>query len=502
MNIQKEELGNSQVQLTVEIAPVQLEKAMKQATRKLGREVRVPGFRPGKAPEPMLRQAIGESRLMEEVMEHLLPETLEQAVKESEVQVYSFQDVEADISSLQPLTFRFVIPTVPVVKLGDVNTISVEREEVSITEEQIEEVLADLRRSRAVWEPSLGPAAYGDRATLDLRLDLMDGTTVADDKGMEMVIEEKAAAEGGEEGPQAPNLGEHLVGMMVNQVKEFPLVYPEAWPEQRLAGRTVLYRATLNELKRRQEAELDDEFAQSVGDFDSLEALRERVHTNLLRQAEDQEFNRVMEAILDGLVDEAEMEYPEAMVRREIERQLQQLERQLSGYGLELDNYLQIVGKSRDEIEDEYRDTAEAFIKRSLALTTYIGDSGLEVSPLELQRELDSLLNSYEPQEAATLRARLAEQPALAADVVSQLLSRKALYQLYTLVTGEEAPPLFPADADADADADEEDNDGEAVASNDEAATDETDAPGDNEPTEAAPDPVEPATTPASSESD
>lgn len=494
MNIQKEELGNSQVQLTVEVEPAQVEQALKQAVRKLGREVRVPGFRQGKAPEKMLRQAIGEARLMEEAMQDLLPATLEKAVEESEVQVYSYQDVEADIENVDPLTFRFVIPTAPVVKLGDVNEITVEPQDVIVTEEQVEEVLADLRRSRAIWEPTLGPAAYGDRATLDLRLDLMDGTTVADDKGMEMVIEEKAA-EGEEEGPQAPNLGEHLVGMLVNSVKEVPLVYPEAWPEQRLAGRTVLYHITLHDLKRRQEAELDDEFAQSVGNFDTLEALRERIQTNLLRQAEDQEFNRVMEAILDALVDEAEMEYPEAMVRREIERQLQQLERQLSGYGIDLDQYLQIVGKSRDEIEDEYRDTAESFIERSLALTTYIGDSALEVTPEELQRELDSLLRTYEPHEAATLRARLAEQPAIAADVVSQLLSRKALYQLYTLVTGEEAPPLFPNVEEDD------EEDVEPVASADEPDSGEAAPTGDEGTDEETSDPLEQAAAPSESES-
>ncbi len=445
MKIQKEELGNSQVQLTIEVDEAQLAQAKKKAVRHAAQHVNIPGFRKGKAPEAMVIRTVGEPAILEEAIETLLPEALEQGVKESETRVYSYEHVEADIENVDPLTFRFVIPVMPNVRLGNLDDVTVDLDEPSVDDEQVEEVIQNLRKQRGVWEPSLGPAAFGDRATLDLRGDLMDGTTVADQKGLEITLIEREEDEEEEEAApdEEPDIAPHLVGMMVNQVKEFPLVYPEGYPEARMAGRTVLYRATLLDLKRQQEAALDDEFAQSVGDFNTVDELRARIRENMLAQAKDEAFNKAVEAILDALADESELEYPQAMVEHEIERRVERLKQQVQGYGIDWDLYLNAVQKSQDEIEDDMRDAAEEFVRRSLTLMEYVTANEIQATEEEIERELDLVLGPYGPN-AAELRQRIRQEPEQLSDIINSVINRKALNGLYTAVTGEEAPPLFP----------------------------------------------------------
>lgn len=462
MKIQKEELGNSQVQLTVEVEAARLEQAKKQAVRHAAQHVQVPGFRKGKAPANMIIRTVGEPAILEEAIEHLLPDTLEQAVKESETRVYSFRDVEANVEALEPLTFRFVVPVMPTIKLGNVDDVSVEVKEVTVSDEQVEEVIQNLRKQRGIWEPTLGPALLGDRATLDLRGDLMDGSTVVDQKGVEMTLldanveldeefENEEAEDEADADIQPPDLVPHLIGMMVNQVKEFPLVYPEAYPETRMAGRTVLYRATMLDLKRQGEVALDDEFAQSLGDFSTVDDLRARVRDNMLAQAEDEAFNQLVEEILDALADESELEYPQAMIQHEVARRVERLQQQIQSYGLEWSMYLTVVQKTQEEIEDELRDTAEEFIRRSLTLMEYATANTVEPTEEEIERETEMVLRSYGPN-ALDLRERIRETPEAQADIINSLVNRKAINHLYTAVTGEEAPPLFPEETDEDTD--------------------------------------------------
>lgn len=470
MNIQKEELGNSRVQLTVEVEAARLEEAKKQAAKRIGRDINIPGFRKGKAPYHMIVKTVGEAALVEEALQALLPKVAEAAIEQEEVDVYSYQDIEVDVPSLEPLVFQFVIPTMPVVELGDVEGLEVSAESVEISEEKVDEVLDSLREGRAMWEPSTGPAAYGDQSTFDIRMDLMDGSTLADQKGIEILLSEREEGEEEEEGPVGPNLDEQLVGMMVNQVKEFPLAYPEEWPNERVAGRTVLYRATLLDLKKKQIAALDEEFAQELN-FESVEALRARVRDNLTREAEEEEFDRVISAILDQLADSSSLEYPQAMVRHEVESRIASLERQIAPYRMNLEQYLEIVGKEREELEDELWDTAEEHLRRSLVLSQYIRDREIEAEPEELQKEITMILSSYDPAEVGEMRDRLLQTPEAMADVINSLMSRKGVRELYERVTGQDAPPLFPEWLD------QMDEEAEDEAEVDAAAEDEAEEP-------------------------
>ncbi|MDQ4076783.1 MAG: trigger factor [Chloroflexota bacterium] len=447
MKVQKEDLGNCQVQLTVEVDEARVEQAMRAAAKKVGRDVNIPGFRRGKAPYHLVVQAVGERALMQEAIEELLPDVLGEALDEAEVEPYRPFPIEPHLEDTSPLTFRFVVPTEPVVKLGDPSYISLDPKEVAVEQEQVDEVLENLRRQRATLEPSLGPAEYGDQVTIDLVGQMMDGTTLEEQEGVEVTLVDRRTLEEeeGEAEPRPePDLRDEMVGMMVNQVKEVPVVYPAEWPEARLRNRTVLYKITLLDLKKRREPELDDEFAQEVGDFGTLEELRERIRTSLTAEAEDEEFGRQIEAALDGLVDESELLYPDFMVEYEVGRRIESIERQLKPYKITLDQYLESIEQTREELEDDLWDAAEEFVRRSLVLSEYVRQHDITVTEEEVERELALILSAYDPDTARSLRERIQANEEDMDQVRGRLLTRKALYELHHEVTGEEKPPLFP----------------------------------------------------------
>ncbi|MCZ7567718.1 MAG: trigger factor [Ardenticatenaceae bacterium] len=458
MNVQKEDLGNCQVQLTVTVEPEQVQEQMRKAARKRAKNVRIPGFRPGKAPYHVLVNYLGERSIREDAVENLLPKALEQAVAETDTEIWNVDDIEPAIDSLDPLVFRFVIPSPPKVVLGDFDGIEVPEEAVNVEDEAVLDVLEELRESRASWIPTLGPAQYGDMITLDLRGDLIDGTTVVDAKGFEGVLTEQPKPEEEEETPTSiievpgqekpkedryPDLPARLAGMMVNQVKEFNLVYPQDWPEENIAGRTVLYRATLLDLKKKVLPALDDQLAQSVGEFDDLQTLKERVRTNLLAGAEYEARNRYAMAVLDALADASELEYPPAMLKHQIDHLIEELEEQVKRYDLTLDQYLDQIGQTRAELEDEYRDRAERFLRRSLVLTEYIGARSLEATPEEIEREIDLAVAPYGDR-AAPLRERIVSDEESFSEIINRLLTRKAVNKLVAEVSGRPEEPLFP----------------------------------------------------------
>ncbi|HYN89129.1 MAG TPA: trigger factor, partial [Ardenticatenaceae bacterium] len=457
MNVEREDLGNNQVQLTITVEPERVQEQMRQSARKMSKGARVPGFRPGKAPYHILLQYFGERAILEEAVEELLPKVLEEAVTETGTEIWRADEIEPSIESLDPLTLRVVIPMPPRVELGDPATIEYTRESVAVQEERVLDALEDLREGRATWIPTAGPAEYGDLITLDLQGDLVDGTRVVDVQGFEGILSEQERPEDeqapaseilipGQERPagdQYPDLSAQLVGMIANQVKSFNLTYPRDWADEKVAGRTVLYRATLLEIKKKALPALDDELARSVGEFDDLDALKDRVRTNLLAEAEYEERNRLGMAILDGLVEASVVEYPPAMLKRQIDGLIGDLEERLKTYERTLDDYLSETGQTREELEDEYRERAEFLLRRSLVLSEFVRQRELEVTPDEMRRELLLTVSPYGDRAPALLERIMGDEEA-SVEVINRVMTRKAMNRLVAEVTGEPEEPLFP----------------------------------------------------------
>lgn len=466
MKIQTEELGNCLVELTVEVDPARIEQAKRQVAKKYTRQVNVRGFRRGKAPYSMVIRALGEKRVLEEALPVIAQNALDEGLKESGLTAYSLDDLEADMVKRDPLTYCFTFSTTPKVKLGDLKWIKVEENEVTVSEKEIDQALQDLRQNRVVWKFSDGPAEYGDIAVYDLRMELM-GETVVNETENQVQLRPRENLDLMATDNKQIQLGPYLIGMTPGQEETYPILYPHNWGNKKFAGRTVNYHITLRSLERQILPPLNDEFAQSVGNFETLQDLRLQIHKNLTTQAKNKEFNRVTREILDGLVDESEVEFPQLMLKQEIQFRLQDRKRQLESQKIEYANWLESIGKTEEELEDDLRDEVEEDLRRSLVLTEYVHANQIEVKPEEVEIELKLIALSYGNQ-AEIRRQQLRQQPAFMEQLVRQIQGRKGNMLLYTVVTGKEAPPLYPeleevAVANESDEQELEQNDGETV---------------------------------------
>nr|WP_290669370.1 trigger factor [Ardenticatena sp.] len=452
MNIERKDLENAQVELTITVDEARFEKAKKAAARKLAREVKIPGFRPGKAPYHIVVQRVGEATVLEEALETLVPQVIGEAIEQEGIEPWSYRYIDLNVESLSPLTIEVIVPLPPKVELGDLSNIEIEQEEIEVTEDEINAVLQNLREQRAMLMPTTGPAEYGDVATIDLVGTLVTGETVIELKGHEVELnpmfadedETSEIAVAGEEEKSAqpkPDLIRELKGMVLNQTKEFTLTYPEDWPDERIAGRTVMYKATLLDLKRRVLPELDDELAQAVGDFETIEDLRNQVRENLYEEAHQAARSRLVEQVLDKVAEVSTIVYPPAMVEAVIDTHLHELEHQLQVYGLNLEQYLQMLNKSLDELREEYREAAEKDLRRELVLYEYAKERNIEIEQDEYQKEASMALTNLLQSGADPL---ILQDENLAREIARGLYQRKALNKLVAEVTGQPEEPLFP----------------------------------------------------------
>lgn len=474
MDIQKEDLGNAQVQLTVTVEPERVQQQKKAAARELAKGQRIPGFRPGKAPYHIIARTYGEGAILEKALDMLIPTLFEEAVKESETPVWSIRGVEPSVQSLDPLVVTFLIPTPPQITLGDVESLEVEYEEEEVTDEDVEEALAELRESRATWLPSVGAAEYGDLITLNLRGDLLDGTTVVDVQEFEAVLSERPREEGEEEAPASvievpgqssqgsfPDINAQLRGMMPNQVKEFSLAYPADWQDARVANRTVLYKATMLDVKRKSLPTIDDELAQSLGDYENLAALREQIYQNLTQQAEAEADARLGDAVLDALVAASEVTFAPSLVGIEVEHRIEHLEERLRERGRTLDDYFAETGRTRESLEDEISEDAEKALRRSLVLSEYIRTRAIELTSEELTHAVLNFAAMVGGDRADELLGQLMNDQETISALANETMTRKAKLKLIAEMTGEPERPLFPpmpvADGEDEGEGDEAD---------------------------------------------
>ena len=461
MNIQIEALPDREVKLIVDVDQAQLDSKMREAARQEGKHLNIPGFRRGRAPYKQVLRAVGAERLMERALERMVPQLLADAIKEAEIEPYDLNAIESDLLSVEPLQLQFVVPLNPHVVLGDFSGLSVPAEDAMVDEAEVEETIETLRRQHAETVAVAGAAQVGDMVTYDRVGYLMDGSTVDEQSDLqsrliseedweamadaEDELDDEASADETERGdeehePWPPQqIDVALLGMMPNQVKEVPVVYPVSWHDKALAERTVLYRLTVTGIARSVLPEVNDDFVRRVvEDLDSVEALRDRIRTNFQMRADGREHDRRIEAIIDAIADMSEVEYPDAAVRNLVYFQINNIAKNLQPYGITLNRYMEITGQTLEDLEDAYWEEAEQGLVRSLIVRQYIEDYKVEATEAEIRRALADLHLKHGHEDVGVDDPNYIQSHYHQA--VERVVSRKALSELYERVTGEPSP--------------------------------------------------------------
>ena len=364
MKVSSNELPPRQVSLDIEVEQDRMDRAVDEAYRRLAGRVDVPGFRRGKAPRSMVERLIGRDRIVEDALDHLVPEIVSEAIEQEKVEPYTRPRVES--IEFDPLRLKAVVGLAPKVELGDYKSdLRVAADEPQGGAEQVDAVIQRLRESYAQWAPVERPVKMGDRVGLDLKA-TVEGreNPLMDSKEAEYVVDPEGAQ-------PAPGFAEQLVGLEPGDSKTFTLNMPDDYRDSEVAGKPAEFSVLLHWIKERELPELDDDFAQQVGDYTDIAGLRTAIETQVSEREQDRVRQKLEEEVMSKLVDMSTIEFPPQLLDHQAQHMMETFTHNVERQGLQLPQYLRLVGKDQDSFEQEIRTEAETRIRRSLVLDAF-----------------------------------------------------------------------------------------------------------------------------------
>ncbi len=425
MNVTRESVNSTEVTLSIQMNPEDEEPFLNRSYRRVVSRIQIPGFRRGKAPRSIVESHLSRSGLVQEALDFMIPETLDQVLKDENLQ--AFMEPQLEILDTEPVSFKAVVPLEPLVQLGDFRSMRLERPPVEVTEEQIDEVIERLRSDAAPWEPVDRPLKFGDLVNLNIQ-GTVAGEQVINNEGIEYVPQQDNLL-------PIPGFSIYLEGMTEGQNKEFTLTVPDDHEQTEYAGKECRFQAEVLSIKEKILPELDDEFAKGVRDgFDSLQSLREDVTQQLTAASENAASRQLEQETLDKLLESTTIEASSMIYQRELDSMLEDRERTLRNQRLDMDTYLRFIGQTQEEWQEQLRPQAEQRLHTYLILRKLAEEEGIEVAHEEVQTEIESMLS--ESGEAQDAVRQTLNSDNMRDSIRLSLLHRKVLQHLVDIVLG------------------------------------------------------------------
>jgi trigger factor len=398
VNVTSERLPDAQVVLNIEVEPERIAKAEQRAYQSLVGRLNVPGFRRGKAPRHLVERMIGgPEALRQEGIERLIPEVYREAVKQEGIS--PIDQPELDIVSTDPLVVKATVPVEPTVELGDYKSIRLPKVPVEVPYEQINNVVERMREQQTEWIPVERGARAGDRVIADIHGTVGAAPTLYDasgqpllqSEGRETFTDSKDAELELDPENTSPLPGFHreLVGAPPRAERRFLLSIPDDWPNEAQRKQSVLFHVTVREVREAKVPVLDDEFARRIGEYATLDALRDDVRERLRKQLEHEADHVYQNSVIREAVGRSTFELAPALVRREIDRLLQAFEQRLARQQLTLDQYLRLSRQEPEAMREELRPQAESNLKSYLVLREIGKLEGIAVDETEVGAEIE-----------------------------------------------------------------------------------------------------------------
>lgn len=431
MKVTKEKVENCQAFLTVEMEPNEMEAGMQHAYEHLVQRANIPGFRKGKAPRDVVERTLGKGRLLEEAIDHIIPQAYEQACKEHDIEPYAQPSLE--ITKADPLTFKAVVPLTPNITLGDYKSIRATAETIDIKDENIDAVLEELRHQHATWEPVDRALDYNDMAVIDINSNAEEKPLVQRLGSQYFVTKESIAP--------APGFAAQIVGMKKGETKEFDLTFPADYPGPQLAGKQAHFKVTLQEIKEEKLPELNDAFAASISkEFKDIPTLREEVVKGLKLRAEEHARMDFEEKVINFAVEQSKIEYPPIIVDMEINRLINDQARQLQMSGQGMDDYLRSINKTPEQLQEDLRPIAIRNINASLVLSKIAREENVQVSDEEIKNGIANMVRGMAEDKKEEM-AKLLDTPHNRQSLTQSLKTRKVIERLAEIAKGDGSSP-------------------------------------------------------------
>lgn len=443
MQVTRESDSSIEVTLNISMDSEDEEPFLNRSFRRLAGRVRIPGFRPGKAPRSVVESHLGRATLVQEALEFMIPESLDQVLREHEIR--AFAEPRLEVVDLEPVSFKAVVPLEPQVDLGDFHSIRVDAPPVEVGDEDVTRVLESLQFESAPWEPVERPLAFGDLVTLNVR-GTIAGEDVIDDEGVDFV-------------PQVdnefplPGFSVYLEGMTEGQEKDFTLTVPDDYPQESYASLDCHFHVEIVSIKEKKLPDLDDEFAKGVRDgFESMEALTEHIRQRLTEEGEATAQRELERNALDELKKIASIQASELIYEREMDSIREDHERSLRNQRLDMDTYLRFIGQTEEEWEEQLRPQAEDRLATVLLMRKLADQESIEVEPEEIDAEIDRLTENSAEESVANLRRVLNSEDSRES-IRASLLNRKVLAHLVQIASNGDGADAAEGEAAANLDA-------------------------------------------------
>ncbi|NLG88423.1 MAG: trigger factor, partial [Clostridiaceae bacterium] len=389
MKTSVENVGNNVVKLRIEVDAETFNESIKQAYLKTKSRFSIPGFRKGKAPQSLIERYYGEGVFYEEAFNIACPEAYEKALKENNIQPVDRPELDIEqIGKGKDLVFTAKVTVKPEVKLGQYKGFKIKKDKVKITDEDVQKELERIQEINArLISIEDRPVKEKDIVNIDFE-GFVDGEPIegGSAKGYSLVIGS---------GSFIPGFEEQLIGVGKGEKKEINVKFPEDYSNESLKGKEAVFNVTVNEIKEKELPAINDEFAQDVSEFDTLEEYRADIRKRLEENARNAADKKYEDEVVKKAVDNAEVDIPEVMVERRIDELLRRFDLTLRYQGMDLNTYMEMMKTDEQSLRNEYRETALQQVKTQLVLEKISQVEQVDASEEEIDAEIAKMAENY-----------------------------------------------------------------------------------------------------------
>ncbi|KKU25652.1 MAG: Trigger factor [Candidatus Magasanikbacteria bacterium GW2011_GWA2_46_17] len=428
MKYEKKDIAKSQVEFTITVEAKDYEKEMQAAAVRLSERAAIKGFRPGKAPYDMVKQQMGELKILEEAMQDIVEKNYYQAVTAEKLRTVGTPQITiVKVAPGNEFVFKAMVALLPLVKVGDISKLDVKREPKEVSDKDVDTIIGDLRKMQTKEMVKNGSAGKEDKVVID----------------MDMLLD-KVPVEGGQakdhqvylnEPYYIPGLTEQIIGLKKGDHKEFTLKFPKEHYQKNIAGRDIDFQVNVKEVFELQIPELTDEFAKKLGQ-ESVEKMKELLRKNLTEDTKNKDEQRVEVELLNKLIDISEFGgLPEVLVDSEKHKMFHELKHDLERQGVSMEQYLQDLKKTEQEIQKDFAEGAAKRAKAALLSRQIALDNSLAPSKEEIDAEIELIKKSYPDDKTV---AENIKHPEMRDTLVITVQNRKVVAWLKEKVFGKE----------------------------------------------------------------
>ena len=390
MNVKVENTENkNEVKLTFNIEAEKFEEAIKKVYTKTAKYFNIPGFRKGKAPFQLVERQYGAAIFYEDAFNELVPEIYDEAIKENKVEAVSRPNIDiVQMEKGKELIFTATVETKPEVELGKYKGIEIKKIEYTTSDKDIEHELGHMaeRNARLVTVEDR-PVENGDITTIDFE-GSVDGVKFegGTSENHELTIGSNTFI---------PGFEDQIIGMKIDEEKDIKVKFPDDYFSKDLAGKDAVFKVKLHEIKKKELPKMDDEFAKDVSEFDTLDELKNSIKERLDTQNADKTKYETEEEAIKTVCENTPIDIPNGMIEMEIDNMLHDMEHRLQYQGLNLTQYLQIMGKTEEDVRKEFKEQAEKSVKSRLVLEAIVKAEKIEANPDEVTDKIKEMATQY-----------------------------------------------------------------------------------------------------------